>query len=266
MPAALAAGNTVVLKTAEDAPLTILLLAEIAHRVPAAGRAERGHRQGPGGRRGAAASIPAWTRCRSPGRPRSAGTSRSRRRAIGARLAGTGREEPEHRLSGRGDAGEHRRHRRRRADRDAVHPAGTVLHRRVPAVRARGRLRRGPGRAGREGVGAGGRRPARRGHRHGLDHQRDAVRIRARLRRGRKAAARACSVPLDGTEFAGEGLDGFYTGPDHLRRRRQQLADRPGGDLRAGAGGDSRGRIATTSSRWPTTRITASPPTSGRTT
>ena len=46
---ALVAGNTLVLKAAEDAPLGVLRIAEVCQRAPAAGRAERPHRARRGG-------------------------------------------------------------------------------------------------------------------------------------------------------------------------------------------------------------------------
>ena len=82
-PAALAAGNTLVLKTAEDAPLTVLRLAEIAARVPAAGVLNVVTGEGRWSAR-RCSCTPASTRCRSPDPPRSAGTSRE---VAGKRLA-----------------------------------------------------------------------------------------------------------------------------------------------------------------------------------
>ena len=141
-PASLAAGNTLILKTAQEAPLTILKMAEIASEFLPPGVLNvvtgRGsvHRRGaagaPGRRQGVVHRL-------DRGRP---ARRRDRREAVGPRVSGTGRQEPEHRLPGCGHAGAHRRHRGRRAHRHAVHPAGPVLHRRLPAVRARRRLRR----------------------------------------------------------------------------------------------------------------------------
>ena len=71
VPAALAAGNTVVLKAAEDAPLTVLRLAEIAseHLPPGVLNVITGY--GAGGRRGPGRAPRRSTSSRSPGRPRS---------------------------------------------------------------------------------------------------------------------------------------------------------------------------------------------------
>ena len=139
-PASLAAGNTLILKTAQEAPLTILKMAEIASEFlpPGVLNVVTGkgsvHRRGP-----AAAPRRRQGLVHRVDRRRHA-RRRGGREAFGARFSRTRREEPEHRLPGRGHPGEHRRHRGRRADRDAFHPAGTVLHRRLAAVRARRRL------------------------------------------------------------------------------------------------------------------------------
>ena len=68
-PASLAAGNTLVLKTAQEAPLTILQDGRDRRRVPAAWRAQRGHRRGLADRRGAARRTRTSTRSRSPDPP-----------------------------------------------------------------------------------------------------------------------------------------------------------------------------------------------------
>ncbi len=53
-PASLAAGNTLILKTAQEAPLTILQDGRDRRPIPAAGRAQRRHRSGTQPRRGPA--------------------------------------------------------------------------------------------------------------------------------------------------------------------------------------------------------------------
>ena len=73
-PAALAAGNTLVLKTAEDAPLTILRMAEIASEFLPPGVLNVVTGKGSASASGCWCTR-TWTRCRSPGRPASAGTS-----------------------------------------------------------------------------------------------------------------------------------------------------------------------------------------------
>ena len=150
-PASLAAGNTLMLKTAQEAPLTILKMAEIASEFLPPGVLNVVTGKG---------SVIGEALLEHPDVDKVSFTgstgvgmhvAEDGREAVGARLSRAGREEPEHRVPGRRDPGEHPRHRRRCADRDAVHPAGPVLHRRVPVVRARRRLRRIPGRAGGEG-------------------------------------------------------------------------------------------------------------------
>ena len=114
-PAALAAGNTLVLKTAEDAPLTILRMAEIAAEFLPPGVLNVV--TGKGSVIGEALLVHpdvdkvSFTGSTDIGRH----VAEIGREAFGPRLSGAGREEPEHRLPGRRDAGEHRRDRRRRA-------------------------------------------------------------------------------------------------------------------------------------------------------
>ena len=69
---ALCAGNTLVLKAAEDAPLGVLWIAAHLPGVPAQGRAQRRDRTRRGSRRGARRTIQACASFPSPARPRSA--------------------------------------------------------------------------------------------------------------------------------------------------------------------------------------------------
>ena len=74
-PASLAAGNTLILKTAQEAPLTILKMAEIASEFLPPGVLNVVTGKGSVHRRGAAGASRTSTRSRSPGRPTSAGMS-----------------------------------------------------------------------------------------------------------------------------------------------------------------------------------------------
>ncbi len=70
---ALAAGNCVVLKPAEQTPASILVLDRADRRPPAAGRAQRRQRLRPRGRQAAGVAASASPRSPSPARPRPAG-------------------------------------------------------------------------------------------------------------------------------------------------------------------------------------------------
>jgi len=128
VPAALAAGNTVIMKAADDAPLTILLLAEVCNNHLPAG------------------VVNALTR-----------------RADSAHLARTRRQEPVDRLPGcRGRWRPGRAHRWPVAE-FSLRPPGPELHRWLATLPARGHLRRGARHTEREARRHEGRRPAGRG-------------------------------------------------------------------------------------------------------
>ena len=83
-PASLAAGNTLILKTAQEAPLTILKMAEIASEFLPPGVLNVVTGQGLGASARRCWCTPTSTRCRSPARPASA---RHVAEAAGKRLA-----------------------------------------------------------------------------------------------------------------------------------------------------------------------------------
>jgi acyl-CoA reductase-like NAD-dependent aldehyde dehydrogenase len=122
----LAAGNTLVLKAAEDAPLGVLKMAELcAQHLPAG---VLNVVTGYGERRAPRSSSIRWcASSRSPDRPRSASSSCTRPPTASSRFPGTRRQKPLHRLSRR----DQRRGRGRRRDRHAFHAPGPVLHRRL---------------------------------------------------------------------------------------------------------------------------------------
>ena len=184
---ALCAGNTLVMKAAEDAPLAVLLMAEICQEFLPKGVLNLLDRLRAGMRRAARqSSAGAQALLHRLDRSRQVGDAR-RRRAHRAGVAGAGRQEPVHRLSRlrRGLGG--RRHGRRHA----LHPAEPVLHRRLAHVPARRHFRQLPRQAQNKGRGAEDRRPAGRGNRYGLDHQQQAVHQGVRLSRGRLARKEA---------------------------------------------------------------------------
>jgi betaine-aldehyde dehydrogenase len=162
---ALVAGNTLVLKAAEDAPLCVLLLAEVCQQFLPAGVLNV--LTGLGEECGAPLAVhPTVRKLSRSGRPHRAG------------LAGAGGKKPVDRLSRRQRGLGRRRHRRG----DALHPAEPVLHRRIAAVPASRYLRPVPRGVVEEGLRTEARRPARRGERHRYAHQREAVQARVRLR------------------------------------------------------------------------------------
>ena len=122
------------------------------------------------------------------------------------------------------------------------------------------------GKLGGEDVEAQDRRSARRGDRHRRHHQREAVQEGVRLRRGgHEAAGRQAAVRRPAAEDRA-AVAGLFRHPDRVRQRRQRLAPGARGDLRPRAGRhplDRRGRGHPHGQRHATT---ASPPTCGRTT
>ena len=175
---ALCAGNTMVLKAAEDAPLGVLLMAEICQEFLPPGRAERADRSGRGMRRPAGAKpgdpetvLHRFHRGRQDHHAR-------RRRTDRSGFAGTRRQKPVDRLSrcGRGLGGG------RRDRRHALHPAKPVLHGGLATVPASGHFRQLPGQADGQDTGPETRRSAGRSQRHRQHHQREAISKSLRLR------------------------------------------------------------------------------------
>ena len=156
---ALCAGNTLVMKAAEDAPLGVLLMAEICQEFlpPGVLNVLTGYGEECGGRarqpsrRSAKLSFTGSTEVGKIDHAR-------RRRAHRAGVARARRQEPVDRLSRRRRGLGGRRHHRRHA----LHPAEPELHRRLAPVPARGHLRLLPGQAREEDDGAQDRRSARR--------------------------------------------------------------------------------------------------------
>ena len=81
-------------------------------------------------------------------------------------LGDGGRQESLHRLARRGYCRARGRHRLRDPHRDALHSLEAVVHRRLPAVSARGRVRRRPPSGRRAAAPSARKGPSRRGHRH----------------------------------------------------------------------------------------------------
>ena len=168
---ALAAGCTIVMKPAEFTPLTALCFAEIANDaglppgvlniVTGDGATGRRARRSPGRRQDRVHRL-------DRSRPdHSQGDGRLGQEA----LARAGRQEPVHRLRGRGS----RQRRRRRRRRDLVQPGAGVLRRLAPA-RAGGRRRPADREAARADGEASPRLAARQGGGHGRDRRAGAAR------------------------------------------------------------------------------------------
>ena len=225
---ALCAGNTMVMKAAEDAPLGVLLMAEICQQFlpPGVLNVLTGFGEECGGPLAnhpgiAKLSLHRLDRGRQDRHAR-------RRRAHRAGVARARRQEPVDRLSRRRPGLGGRRHHRRHA----LHPAEPELHRGLAPVPARGHLRFLPGQAREEDHGAQDRRSARREDRHRHHHQQQAVHQGLQVcRRGPEALRREAGVrrPAAQDRPAERGL---LRPPDGVRRPLQRLAPGARGDLR----------------------------------
>ena len=228
---ALAAGCTVVLKPSEVAPLNAFVLAEICDEVGLpAGRLQPRHRARPGRRRGDRRAprdrhgLLHRLDARGPARVRAGGPGGQARRARARRQVA--QRDPRRRRprAGRG---------RRRGQ--VLPELGPDLQRADADARAAraargGRADRRRGR--RRGVHAG--RPVRRRQRARAARLRDAARARARLHR--EGAGRGRQARHRRRRAARGPRERLLRAADGLLRRHARDDDRPGGDLRPGAG------------------------------
>ena len=234
---ALCTGNTLVLKAAEDAPLGVLRMAEIAakHLPDGVLNVLTGYGEECGG---ALIEHPGIAKISFTG---STEVGRIAMRAAAERILPVSLE-----LGGKAPAIvypglQRRRDGAARDRRDAVRAPGPVVHRRLAPVRAPGRVRRLHGQAVRRARRDGRRRRARRRLRHRLADLRHPGRARVRLppggaRPGREAAGRRA---------ARRRPDRLPAPADRAHRHRALLARDPRGGVRSRARRAARGTTRT---------------------